>query len=152
MVRLSSHVLLSSAGSPAFPRVPSPQTFFESAVEVLLERRPVSADSAICSSTVRYSLVPHTNPFISLGFRPSCQRADCVGSLERLRVIHRDTFTDTYSNSNTEAHSRKNHILYIFIYARLTFTRTNSPYCHLALPYRRQTSPLIFSVMFCITV
>lgn len=73
----------------------------ESAVEVLLERCPVSPGAAMSSSTVRHSLGPQTNPFICPGFRLLCQRVDCVWSPKSLRLMHRDTFTDASSNSNT---------------------------------------------------
>lgn len=46
--------------SPSLPLPPEPSF----SVEVLLEKRPVSADLAACRSTVLYSLLPYTNPFI----------------------------------------------------------------------------------------
>lgn len=46
--------------SPSLPLPPEPSF----SAEVLLERRLVSADLAVCRSTVLYSLLPYTNPFI----------------------------------------------------------------------------------------
>lgn len=85
----------SSVHSPVSPLwAPSPQTVCESSVEVLLERRPVPPDSAICWSTVQYSLLPYTNPFISPGSWQPAVKELTVWEVKGDRVWYTDTFTD----------------------------------------------------------
>lgn len=85
----------SSVHSPVSPLwAPSPQTVCESSVEVLLERRPVPPDSAICWSTVQYSLLPYTNPFISPGSWQPAVKELTVWEVKGDQVWYTDTFTD----------------------------------------------------------
>ena len=88
------------------PPASSPQTFSESSVEVLLERRPVSliqpsvgAQSSIHSCHILIlSLVSASG---------SAVKELTVWGVKRPRLIHRDTFTDTQCNSNTKQLPRK---------------------------------------------
>lgn len=107
MFRLTENDELAEAAATYRPRSPYPRSD-PFAAEVLLERRPVSADSAVCGSTVPYSLLPYTNPFIRSRFP--------VKGLT-VRYIYRyaaklrrpNAFPEKHTPAHTDVHSEHPH-------------------------------------------